>query len=53
MTDQPDPTTNPAEVPKVDEMGNPIAEEVPSVISEEVMQDMKNIWAVFDPENRD
>ena len=37
MTDQPDPTTNPAE-PKLDENGNPIVEgEIPSVITEEVM----------------
>ena len=35
-------------------MGNPIVEEVKeSVISEEVMIDMKNIFQVFDPENKD
>ena len=44
-----DPTTNPGE-PKLDENGNPIPE-VPSVIDEEVMKDMQNIWSVFDTDN--
>ena len=48
-----DPTANPADAPKLDEMGNPIVEEIPSVISEEIMQDMKNIWSVFDNDNKD
>ena len=49
-----DPTANPADAPKLDELGNPIVEEPKeSVISEEVMVDMKNIFAVFDPENKD
>lgn len=48
-----DPTANPTDAPKLDENGNPILmEPVPSVISEEVMQDMKNIWSVFDTENK-
>ncbi len=48
-----DPTSNPADA-KLDEMGNPINEnEIPSVISEEIMQDMKNIWSVFDSDNKD
>ena len=48
-----DPTANPADAtPKLDENGNPIPE-VPSVISEEIMQDMKNIFSVFDSENKD
>ena len=47
-----DPTANPDTL-KLDENGNPIAAEpVVSVISEEVMQDMKNIWSVFDTENK-
>ena len=54
MTDLQDPTANPADAPKLDENGNPIIEgEIPSVISEEIMQDMKNIWTVFDSENKD
>mmetsp|Transcript_17665 Transcript_17665/g.29849 ORF Transcript_17665/g.29849 Transcript_17665/m.29849 type:complete len:96 (-) Transcript_17665:335-622(-) len=40
---------------RLDENGNPIpeGEPIPSVISEEIMQDMKNIWSVFDTENKD
>ena len=41
-----DPTANPADAPQLDENGNPI-EPPPSVISEEIMIDMKNIWSVF------
>ena len=53
MTDQPDPTADPGAV-KLDENGNPIVEgEIPSVITEEIMQDMKNVWSVFDSENKD
>ena len=44
-----DPTANPEDL-KLDENGNPI-EAPPSNISEETMQDMKNIWHVFDIEN--
>ena len=47
-----DPTANPADAPKLDENGNEIPE-IPSVISEEIMVDMKNIWSVFDSENKD
>ena len=44
-----DPTANPAENVKLDENGNPILEEqLPPNITEEVYQDMKNIWSVFD-----
>ena len=47
-----DPTANP-DAPKLDENGNPILDApVVSVISEEVMQDMKNIWSVFDTEGK-
>ena len=46
-----DPTSNPADAPKLDENGNPIEEPlVESCITEEQMIDMKNIWSVFDPE---
>ena len=50
-----DPTGNHPDAPKLDENGNVVAEipEVPSVISEEIMIDMKNIWSVFDSENTD
>ena len=47
-----DPTANPADAPQLDENGNPIPE-IPSVISEEIMIDMKNIWSVFDIDNKD
>ena len=48
-----DPTAVPADAPQVDADGNPIeGEPIPSVISEEVMQDMKNIWSVFDVEEK-
>ena len=55
MTDvNPDPTSNPEGAQKFDENGNPIVEaEIQTNISEEIMQDMKNIWSVFDPENKD
>ena len=44
-----DPTANPAENVRLDENGNPILEDaLPPNITEEVMQDMKNIWSVFD-----
>ena len=47
-----DPTANP-DAPKLDENGNPILDApVVSVISEEVMQDMKNIWTVCDTEGK-
>ena len=40
-----DPTANPADAPVLDEMGNPILEEAKeSIISEEIMIDMKNIF---------
>ena len=32
-----DPTGNPADAPKLDELGNPIIDEIPTVISEEIM----------------
>ena len=49
-----DPTANPADAPKLDELGNPVVEEAKeSVISEEIMVDMKNIFQVFDSENKD
>ena len=47
-----DPMANPADAPQLDENGNPIPES-PSVISEEIMIDMKNIWSVFDSDNKD
>ena len=44
-----DPTTIPADAPKFDENGNLIVEEgLPSIISEDIMLDMRNIWYVFD-----
>ena len=46
-----DPTANPDEQ-QLDENGNPIPQ-APSNISEEVMQDMKNIWSVFDEGDKD
>ena len=53
MTDV-DPTGNPEGAQKFDTDGNPIVEaEIVTNISEEIMQDMKNIWAVFDPDNKD
>ncbi len=49
-----DPTANPADMPKLDENGNPILSDQPSsIIAEEVMQDMKNVWSVFDTKNED
>ena len=50
MEGQIDPTAVPGDAPQLDENGNPIPE-VPSVIDEEVMKDMQNIWAVFDTDN--
>ena len=47
-----DPTTNPEGV-KLDENGNPIPDGPPSVITEEVMLDMKNVFSVFDLKNED
>ena len=47
-----DPTANPDENQQLDENGNPIPP-MPSNISEEVMLDMKNIWSVFDEDNKD
>ena len=41
-----DPTANPDGEQKYDEDGNPI-EDRPENISEEVMEDMKNLWQVF------
>ena len=49
---QVDPTANP-DGPKLDENGNPIVDGPPSVISEEVMVDMKNVFSVFDLKNED
>ena len=51
-----DPTANrdavnPDDTQQLDEHGNPIPAP-PSNISEEVMQDMKNIWSVFDENNK-
>ena len=46
MTDVVDPTTNPDGEVQLDENGNPIGP--PTNISPEVMEDMKNIWMVFD-----
>ena len=37
----------------LDENGNPIIEEISSIIPEEVMADMKNVWSVFDMEGKD
>ena len=52
-TAQVDPTSNPADAPKIDENGNEIVEEgPPSVISPEIMEDMERIWSVFDIENK-
>ena len=49
-----DPTANPADMPKLDENGNPIlTDQPPSIIAEEIMQDMKNVWSVFDTKNED
>ena len=54
MTDAQDPTAIPEDAQKFDADGNPIVDvEIPTNISEEIMQDMKNIWTVFDPDNRD
>ena len=47
-----DPTSNPGEV-KLDENGNPIPDGPPSVITEEIMLDMKNVFSVFDLKNED
>ena len=49
-----DPTANPAaENVKLDENGNPITEDaLPPNINEEIMQDMKNIFAVFDTDSK-
>ena len=47
-----DPTANPDDAQQFDENGNPIPA-LPSNISEEVMQDMKNIWSVFNEDNED
>ena len=47
-----DPTTNPGEEVALDENGMPIVP-MQSNISEEVMADMKNIWSVFDEDNKD
>ena len=46
-----DPTANPDDAQQLDENGNPIPPP-PSNISEEVMNDMKNIWSVFDENNK-
>ena len=46
-----DPTANPDDA-QLDENGNPIPP-LPSNITEEVMQDMKNIWSVFNEDNKD
>ena len=51
MEGQIDPTAVPGEAPQLDADGNPIPE-VPSVIDEEVMKDMRNIWCVFDTDNQ-
>ena len=45
-----DPSLNPEQL--YDEDGNPIPMEPQSNISEEVRQDMKNIWEVFDIEGK-
>ena len=50
MEGQIDPTADPGAAPQLDENGNPIPE-VPSVIDEEVLKDMQNIWSVFDTDN--
>ena len=47
-----DPTSNPEAV-KLDADGNPIPDGPPSVITEEVMLDMKNVFSVFDLKNED
>ena len=47
-----DPTSNPDGV-KLDENGNPIPDGPPSNITEEIMQDMKNVFSVFDLKNED
>ena len=45
---QVDPTSNPNDG-QVDENGNPLTS-LPAVITEEIFQDMKNVWSVFDME---
>ena len=48
MADVIDPTGNPADAPKLDDLGNPIVEEdKPTNIDEEMMEDMKKVWSVF------
>ena len=52
-----DPTADPSQPPagevRLDENGNPIQEEVPTNISEEMMLSMKNVWSVFDNDSKD
>ena len=51
-----DPTRDPSaptgEV-RLDENGNPIPEEVPTNIDEEMALSMKNVWSVFDQDGKD
>ena len=51
-----DPTRDPSaptgEV-RLDENGNPIPDEVPSNIDEEMALSMKNVWSVFDQDGKD
>ena len=51
-----DPTQDPSapagEV-KLDEFGNPIPDEVPSNIDEEMAESMKRVWSVFDQDGKD
>lgn len=38
---------------RLDEFGNVMGEEIPTNISEEIMESMKNVWSVFDLEEKD
>ena len=51
-----DPTQDPsvpADGVRLDENGNPIVEELPSNINEEMMESMKKVWSVFDMDGKD
>ena len=50
-----DPTSVPGGVDgaQLDEFGNVMGEEIPTNISEEIMESMKNVWSVFDLEEKD
>ena len=50
-----DPTGDPGGLgeQRLDEFGNVMGEEIPTNISEEIMESMKNVWSVFDLEEKD